>query len=128
MTQETTYLSRMLAERDAAEEKLAATRAALAADLRRAGVTEALVYYEGYSDSGNVEGYRLTPSDISLCDDLYDRLENFCWDFAYSYNPGFEIDCGGGGTLEWDLQRDKINLSYCDYGYEEAEPELHRDQ
>ncbi|MFG6531567.1 MULTISPECIES: hypothetical protein [unclassified Sulfitobacter] len=128
MTQENTYLSRMSAERDAAEEKLAATRAALATDLRRAGVTEARVYYEGYSDSGNIEGYHLTPSDISLCDDLHDRLENFCWDFAYSYNPGFEIDCGGGGELEWDLQRDKIDLSYCDYGYEEAEPELHRDQ
>ncbi|WP_394414324.1 hypothetical protein [Sulfitobacter sp. 1A12126] len=118
----------MSAERDASEEKLAATRAALAADLRRVGVTEARVYYEGYSDSGNIEGYHLAPSDISLCDDLHDRLENFCWDFAYSYNPGFEIDCGGGGALEWDLQRDKINLSYCDYGYEEAEPELHRDQ
>ncbi|MFG6637532.1 hypothetical protein ACGYJ8_16415 [Sulfitobacter sp. 1A12126] len=128
MTQENTYLSGMSAERDASEEKLAATRAALAADLRRVGVTEARVYYEGYSDSGNIEGYHLAPSDISLCDDLHDRLENFCWDFAYSYNPGFEIDCGGGGALEWDLQRDKINLSYCDYGYEEAEPELHRDQ
>ena len=122
------FFTQMSAEQALAERKLSETRATIVAELRSAGVARARIHYEGYDDDGNVGCIELEPPHISLPDSLHQRLEDFGWEFAYSYNPGFENDCGGGGELDWNLQRDAIDLSYCLYGDEENIPEEYKDQ
>ena len=127
MTQPVNFFASYADEEKQAERQLVATRATLLEELRASGVTNAELLYEGYDDDGNVHYIRLTPAHISLSDELYHRLEDFGWDFACSYNPGLENGCGAGGSLDWDLQTDKIDLSYCVFD-EEAVPEEYKDQ
>ena len=97
-------------KRDA--EERAKTRANLLVELRALGVTLIEIQYEGYGDSGNVEDVTLTPATLKLAHDLNLRIETFGWDFAYALNPGFENNEGGYGSLEWNLETDKINVSH----------------
>jgi hypothetical protein len=110
----TDYVSQYDAEIDAAEAQLLAVRAGLLADLRVLGITRIEMDYSGYDDSGNVESVQYTPSTIVITEELNSRVENFGWDFAYPYNPGFEVCCGGSGCIDWCLNTDKIDLTYCD--------------
>jgi len=128
MTQKEDFFRQMSAETDLAEQKLNAIRAQLVTELRAAGVARAKMFYEGYDDDGNVEDVILEPSHILLPASLHLRLEDFAWEFAYSYNPGLEIDCGGGGEIEWDLQQDTIDLSYSSFGDEMNIPEEYKGQ
>ncbi|MEI4263827.1 hypothetical protein [Roseovarius sp. D0-M9] len=127
MTQPVNFFASYSDEQEQAKRQLVATRATLLDELRASGVTNAELFYEGYDDDGNVEYIALTPAHVSLSEELYDRLQAFGWDFAYSYNPGLEIDCGGNGSLDWDLQTDKIDLNYC-VNDEESVREEYRDQ
>lgn len=127
MTQPVNFFASYADEQEQAERQLVATRATLLDELRASGVTNVELFYEGYDDDGNVECIELTPAHVSLSDELYDCLQGFGWDFAYSYNPGLEIDCGGNGSLDWDLQTNKINLNYC-ANDEEAVREEYKDQ
>lgn len=97
-------------KRDA--EERAKTRANLLVELRALGVTLIEIQYEGYGDSGNVEDVTLTPATLKLAHDLNLRIETFGWDFAYALNPGFENNEGGYGSLEWNLEADKINVCH----------------
>jgi hypothetical protein len=128
MTQKEDFFGQMSAEQALAEQKLKATRALLVSELRAAGVARAKLFYEGYGDDGNVEDVILEPSHILLPASLQLRLEGFGWEFSYSYNPGLEIDCGGGGEMEWDLQHDIIDLSYSSFGDEMNIPEEYKGQ
>ncbi len=76
------------------------------------GVTLLEVQYEGYGDSGNVEDVTPTPTEIKLESEVNRRVEDFAWDFAYALNPGFENNEGGYGSLEWNLETDKITISH----------------
>ncbi|MEL6465681.1 MAG: DUF6878 family protein [Pseudomonadota bacterium] len=111
------------AEREAA---LKTTRADLLPALRALGVTEVIAEYEGYGDSGNVEGITLQPNDVRLDADLTRKLEDFVWSVAYNQHPGFENNEGGYGTLTWDISADSIMLDHadryveCSHSYEEG--------
>ena len=66
------------------------------------GLKELTVEYEGMGDEGE-------PSDIDGVDEshpAYEHLDDVCWAFAYHIHPGFEINEGGSGTLEFQLQDD----------------------
>jgi hypothetical protein len=128
MTQKEEFFRQMWSEQALAKQKLNATRALLVTELRAVGVASAKIFYEGYGDDGNVEDVILEPSHILLSASLQLRLEGFGWEFAYSYNPGLEIDCGGGGEMEWDLQKDTIDLSYSSFGDEMNIPEEYKRQ
>lgn len=112
MTQTPDYVTQYLEIQNRAQEARDETRAALLADLRTLGATLIEVDYEGYGDSGNVESVTVTPAMITLTTELNRRLEDFGWDFAYALSPGFENNEGGYGTLTWDVEADKINVSH----------------
>ena len=120
MTQTPFFLTSLLGRHDQADAQLKATRADLLADLRFLGITQIKMDYEGYDDSGNVEYVCFTPSTVRISDALLRRVENFGWDFAYSFHPGFEIDCGGSGSLDWNLETDSIDVSHCEHDEEAA--------
>jgi len=104
-------MEKWAAERDAENKEV---RAALFAQLRALGVTEVTAEYEGYGDSGNVEGITLQPTETALPSDLSSQLDDFAWAFAYQQHPGFENNEGGYGTLTWDLAKDSIDLDHAD--------------
>ncbi|MGY9039407.1 MAG: DUF6878 family protein [Rhodobacterales bacterium] len=114
MTQTPDPLTVLLGWQDQTEAQLDAIRADLLADLLLLGVARVEMAYEGYDDSGNVESVCfIPPTEIS--DALLRRVEDFGWDFAYSFDPGFEIGCGGSGSLDWNLQTDKITVRHCQH-------------
>ena len=102
------------AEREKAREKLNAERAGLLKALREKGVEEIEACYDGYADSGNVQGIEVTPDSVKL-GDLEARLADFVWGIAYNLHPGFEINDGGEGTLTWDVESDRINVDHADF-------------
>ncbi len=112
MTQNTDFHANYIAAQQKAAEERVQTRANLLVELRALGVTLIEIQYEGYGDSGNVEDVTPTPATIKLAYDLNLRAETFGWDFAYALNPGFENNEGGYGSLEWNLETDKINVSH----------------
>ena len=112
MTQTLDYAAQTAAAQKKAEAARVETRAALLTELRALGVALLEVQYEGYGDSGNVEDVTPTPTEIKLDTDLNRRVEDFAWDFAYALNPGFENNEGGYGSLEWNLETDKITISH----------------
>ena len=112
MTQTLDYAAQTAAAQKKAEAARVETRTALFMELRALGVTLLEVQYEGYGDSGNVEDVTPTPTEIKLDTDLNRRVEDFAWDFAYALNPGFENNEGGYGSLEWNLETDKITISH----------------
>ena len=101
----------LAAQKRDAEERVQ-TRANLLVELRALGVSLIEIQYEGYGDSGNVKDVTPTPTTIKLAYDLNLRVETFGWDFAYALNPGFENNEGGYGSLEWNLEADKINVCH----------------
>jgi hypothetical protein len=105
---QTTYLANL----KSAEMALIAARAELLEALRALGVCSVDIDYEGYDDDGSVSQTVITPCDIVLENDLEHRLENFAFDFAYDLNPGFEIDGGASGHLNWDLNADSIDVQH----------------
>lgn len=112
MTQTLDYAAQYAAAQKKAEAARLETRAALLTELRALGVTLLEVQYEGYGDSGNVEDVTPTPTEIKLESEVNRRVEDFAWDFAYALNPGFENNEGGYGSLEWNLETDKITISH----------------
>lgn len=112
MTQNTGFHAKHLAAQKRDAEERVQTRANLLAELRALGITLIEIQYDGYGDSGNVEDVTPTPATIKLAYDLNERIETFGWDFAYALNPGFENNEGGYGSLEWNLETDKINVSH----------------
>lgn len=112
MTQKPDQQARYLEMQKRDAEERAKTRANLLVELRALGVTLIEIQYEGYGDAGNVEDVTPTPTTIKLAYDLNRRVETFGWDFAYALNPGFENNEGGYGSLEWNLETDKINVSH----------------
>ena len=91
-----------------------AARSELLPRLRALGVTEVIVEYEGYGDSGNVEDVTVQPAGIALPDDLCTKVGDFAWSVAYHRRPGFENNEGGYGTLTWDIAADSITLDHAD--------------
>jgi len=105
------YANHIAAQKRDAEERVK-TRANLLVELRALGVILIEIQYEGYGDAGNVEDATPAPSTIKLAYDLNLRVETFGWDFAYALNPGFENNEGGYGSLEWNIETDKINVCH----------------
>lgn len=101
------------AEREKAREKLNAERAGLLAALREKGVEEIEACYDGYADSGNVQGIEVTPDSVKL-GDLEARLADFVWEIAYNLHPGFENNDGGEGVLTWNVVEDRIDVEHAD--------------
>ena len=104
---------------------LAARRVELRNLLVECGAKRVEAGYDGYGDSGNVNGVVVTPVDIKP-GDLMERLSDFIWDVAYNLHPGFEIDDGGEGALEWDLAADRIDVKHTGF-FTCSEDTLHED-
>ena len=105
---------RALAEKARAEQaqNLKHTRMRLRADLMYLGVTAVTGEYNGYADSGNTDYVSVVPSTIEIDNDIEEQLNDFIWDMAYQQSPGFEINEGAFGTLEWDVTNDKIAIEH----------------
>lgn len=101
-----------LANEKRAAEKRVETRAKLLTELRALGVTRIYMQYEGYADAGNVEHVEVAPNTSKLTDELRRRVEDFGWDFAYALKPGFEVNEGGDGELNWDVEADEIDVCH----------------
>lgn len=112
MTQKTDYQAIHLAAQKRDDDARVETRAALLVELRALGVTGIEVQYDGYADEGNVEDMTATPEEIKLEYELNSKVEDFGWDFAYALNPGFEDNEGGYGSLDWNIETDKITVSH----------------
>ena len=121
----TEFNARLEQQRAEARERLKAERAALLAVLREMGVDEIEASYDGYADSGNVQGFTVTPDSVQLAE-LEPRLADFVWGLAYNLHPGFEINDGGAGTLTWDVPNDRIDLDHADF-YTARNEYLHED-
>ena len=88
-----------------------AERSYFLAELRKLGVTSLHGEYDGYGDSGNVEDIGTFPK-ITMDHDFEARLQDFIWSVAYNLYPGFENNCGGLGTVTWDITKDKIDVEH----------------
>jgi hypothetical protein len=119
------YCAEYKAQLDAVQAQLDATRAELLTVFRALGLEQVEILYEGYNDSGNVEGLAFTPSTVKISGELCDRLKDFAWDFVCSIYPSFETYCGGSGFLEWDLADNTMDLTHYDHGSENG-PSKHR--
>ena len=106
--------ARWEAEREKARVQMKKDRAELLAALRALGVEEIEACYDGYADSGNVQGIAVTPDSVTL-GDLEPRLSDFVWGMAYDLHPGFEVNDGGEGTLTWTVVEDRIDLDHADF-------------
>lgn len=62
--------------------------------------------YDGYGDSGGIQEYANVPNDLKLQHDLNDFMDRL----VYQTNPGYEINEGGGGSVTWDINADKIHI------------------
>jgi len=102
-------MARMEAERAAATRT---ARASLVGQLRALQVSRVEASYDGYGDSGNIEGVSLSPEGITLDPDLSRSLTDFLWDVAYNLHPGFENNDGAYGEITWDIVADRINVSH----------------
>jgi hypothetical protein len=67
-----------------------------------AGLKELTVEYEGMGDAGEPS----TIEGVESSHPAYEHLDDVCWAFAYHLHPGFEINEGGSGTLEFKLLED----------------------
>ena len=93
------------------ERDLSVKRKDILGQLRHLGVTEVTAEYDGYGDSGNIEGMVLTPQmEIEAYLDM--QLTDFLWDVAYNEHPGFENNDGAFGEVTWDVTADKIRLTH----------------
>ncbi|WP_419738658.1 DUF6878 family protein [Ruegeria sp.] len=105
--------ARWEAEREKTRERLRVVRAELLAALRALGVQEIEGQYDGYADSGNVQGIAVTPVGVTL-GGLENRLEDFIWGMAHDLHPGFEINDGGEGALIWNVVEDRIDVAHAE--------------
>ena len=112
MTPKTDFQAQHRAAQKREAEERVQTRANLLVELRALGITQIEIRYEGYGDEGNVEDVAPTPTTLKLAYDLNLRVESFGWDFAYALNPGFENNEGGYGSIEWNIESDKITVSH----------------
>ena len=117
--------ARWEAEREKARERLKAERAGLLVALRALGIEEIEGCYDGYADSGNVQGIAVTPDGVTL-GELEPRVSDFVWGMAYNLHPGFEVNDGGEGTLTWNVVEDRIDLDHSDF-YTAREDYSHED-
>ena len=87
--------ARIAEMREAEAAGRAEERTRLRAELRQAGAWSLHAEYDGYGDSGNVEGIRTEPSvpDVGAMPGLAD----FLWSVAYGEHPGFEVNEGWRG-------------------------------
>lgn len=64
--------------------------------------------YDGYGDSGGIQGYVDIPNDLKLQHDLTAFMDRL----VYQTNPGYENNEGGGGSVTWDINADKIYIQH----------------
>ena len=113
MTQTQKELMDRMAKWDAERKHgLMVARAELLAELRALGVRGVSAEYDGYGDSGNIEGLVMQPEAVALEPYSETRLSDFLWGMAYHQNPGFENNEGAFGEIKWDLKSDKINVTH----------------
>ena len=98
--------------REVAAQERAMERVRLRAELQGLGIRNLEATYDGYGDSGNVEGIEVEPSVPKINETP--GLADFLWSVAYDRHPGFENNEGGGGTVTWDLAADRIDLDHFD--------------
>lgn len=90
-------------------------RAQMRERLQSAGVVRVEARYNGYGDSGNIEDVTLTPEAASLETDLKVKLEDLLWGTAYDLHPGFEINEGGDGEIDWDVTKDAMSIEHREH-------------
>ena len=106
------------------ERDLSVKRKDILEQLRFLGITTVTAEYDGYGDSGNIEGMTLSPQmEIEAYLDM--QLTDFLWAVAYNEHPGFENNDGAFGEVTWDVTADKIrlthNMRFTDYETSEHE-------
>ena len=103
---------------DDTEREMAAlrpTRADLLDTLRALGAKSICMKYDEYSGEGKIQGIKVSPSGITLPEDLEYRLRNFGFSFAHALNPCFDSEHGAFGKLVWNLNADKVEVEHNQY-------------
>jgi hypothetical protein len=121
--------------RDEQRERCASARGKMVQALKAAGVKSVEVEFDGYGDSGNVEGIAYTPptdgkaevsdSPHEVTDwsqgspertvrnyTLDELVEEVCYSLLSSGHPGWEINDGSYGTFRIDPEADSISLTF----------------
>lgn len=91
-------------------ESVAESRAALPLDKMRArGVEQAIIYYTGYGDSGDVDFITTKPEDKKITEDDEEKaLVDFAFNLLEARHGGWEINEGSNGTITIDLEKGTI--------------------
>ena len=113
-----THTDDCFSDTDDTDRKMAAlrpTRTDLLDTLRASGVCSLRMKYDGYSDEGQIQGIKISPSGIPLPKDLEYSLRDFGFRFAHALNPCFDSEHGAFGKLTWDLNADSIKVKHSQY-------------
>lgn len=131
------WMTRWEEEKRLAREDLVHTKDALMPVLRSHGIRYAVINYNGYGDSGQIDNVTVYgPEREEAPEDAYDEagaiampdvvvtlpektgqklsdfLHDFGWRLAYDTNPGFEINEGGQGIIVIDVEAGTINIEH----------------
>jgi hypothetical protein len=100
--------------------------------LAAAGITQVVVEFDGYADNGQIQTLTAYQGDpqISLPDtkvlrqipcgspeqdeqaNLYDAIENLCYDYLEETHPGWPNDDGAYGEFRINVQKRTVELDY----------------
>lgn len=121
--------------RDEQKKRHESARGKMMQALREAGVKSVEIEFDGYGDSGNIEGIAYTPpaDGKAEVDDsphevtdwsqsgperkvrnytLDELVEEVCYSLLGSWHPGWEINEGSYGTFRIDAEADSIALTF----------------
>lgn len=92
-------------------EEAGAKLKALCPLLRKFGITSVEWEYNGYGDSGDIEGVEYSP-EVPPCG-LPHGLSGLMYDLAYACLPsGFEVNDGSYGHITLDTETGEVDVSY----------------
>lgn len=100
------------AQRDA--EQLKTDRAETLKLCQEAGLLSITLHYDGCGDSGMIHDHDVWPTTVDLTPELETQLDDFAWRFVYHLHPGFELNDGAFGTIEWDISKDEITVEHSE--------------
>ena len=154
MTEASDFMVQLAAQRSKRLERALANRRQIHVQLVLLGAAHVTCTYNGYGDSGDIEGITVfktfgepgTPAGEELDgwkehevklfvggdDDpnakeamtLEKALEALFWDLLEATHPGFENNDGGQGEFEWDVATNELSLDHGD-NYTETEHSAH---
>lgn len=140
------FMARSKAYEKRAADLIPLNKANLFTALAAAGITHVCVAFDGYGDSGQIEGVTaksgeadaaLPSTDVEIASTsfgsetitrhsapLADAIESFCYDLLESHHGGWENNEGAYGDITFDVAADRIVFDF-NYRIETSENHSH---